>query len=230
MAISRFRWQVWVKTLVMVEWQSVQQAIQACRRCEIEAVAHLHVPSGEKRKPPQDPIRPVRLYFVSVAPPWGGAYFWDETKKDAVREGLFTTLRGVIDAEIENCEQFLANHLFLTPAVKCSSSKGGKDHKPSQLAVGNCASFLLEELVAAQPERILALGQKPFGSLRHLFNLRASTKVYEFRKEIWWVRVGKREVPLSGTYFPGNNRNNQHPFIKHDIERILRIFPKESSV
>ncbi len=210
-----------------MKWLAIQQTIQECRRCEVEAITYLNVPAGEKRKPLQEPVRPVRLYFVSVAPPWGGAYFWDETKRDAVREGLFTALQGAIDSEIENCERFLAKHFFLTPAVKCPSSKGNKDHKPSRLAVRNCAGFLLEELLAAEPERILALGRTPFESLRDLFKLRASVKVSEFRKRIWRVRLGKREVPLSGTYFPGNNRNNQRPLIEQDIERIMREFPND---
>lgn len=210
-----------------MDWQSIQQTIQTCRRCEAESVAHLRVPSGEKRKPPRQPVRPVRLYFVSVAPPWGGAYFWDEAKRDAVREGLFTALQGTIDAEIRNCETFLANHLFLSPSVKCPSTSEGKDHPPSREAVRNCANFLLNELLAAEPERILALGRVPFKSLCDIFNLRASVKVNEFRKRIWWVRLGKRDVPLSGTYFPGNNRNNQRPLIEQDIDRILKEFPKD---
>lgn len=210
----------------MVEWQSVQQAIQSCRRCEVEAVAHLHVPSGEKRQLPREPVRPVRLYFVSVAPPWGGAYFWDETKRDAVREGLFTALQGAIDGEVRNCEQFLAHRFYITPAAKCPSSKRNRDHPPSRLAVSNCASFLLEELLAAQPERILALGGTPFESLRNLFKLNASTRVGEIRKTIWWVKLGKGEVPLSGTYFSGNNRNRQRPLVEVDIKRILEEYPR----
>jgi uracil-DNA glycosylase len=188
-----------------MDWQSIQQTIQNCRRCEAESVAYLRVPCEEERKPTYEPIRPIRLYFVSVAPPWGGAYFWDETNQDRIREGLFTELDGSSDTEIRNCEQFLANRFFLTPAVKCPSSKRNRDHQPLQLAVRNCADFLLEELLAAEPERILALGRVPFKSLCHIFNLRASPKVIEFRKRIWRVRLGKREVPLSGTYFPGNN-------------------------
>ncbi len=152
-----------------VEWLAIQQGIKGCRRCEGEAVIHLHVPAGQKRNPSWEPIRPVRLYFVSVAPPWGGAYFWDETKRDAVRGGLFTVLQGAFDTEIKNCEKFLANHLFLSPALKCPSVSKGKDHPPSRKAIRNCEGFLLNELLVAQPERILALGRVPFESLCHLF-------------------------------------------------------------
>ena len=131
-----------------MDWESIQRAIQNCRTCEVESVPHLSVPCGAKREPTWEPVSPVRLYFVSVAPPWGGAYFWDETKRDAVREGLFRALHGAIPAGIRNCEEFRANRLFLSPAVKCPSMKNDKDHSPSLLAVTNCANFLLEELLA----------------------------------------------------------------------------------
>jgi len=210
-----------------MDWQSIQQTIQNCRRCEAESVAYLRVPCEEKRKPPLEPVRPVRLYFVLVAPPWGGAYFWDETKRDAVREGLFTAFRASLDEEVGNCRLFRDMRFFLTPAVKCPSTKNSRDHRPSSLAVRNCANFLGDELLASEPERILALGRVPFISLCSLFQIDAPKKVAEFRKRTWWVTLGKRKVPLSGTYFPGNNRNNQRPFIEQDIDRILKLCPKD---
>jgi uracil-DNA glycosylase family 4 len=215
--------------MVIAEWQVIQQAIQTCRRCETEQVPYLKVPRGQKRKPSSRPVRPVRLYFVSVAPPWGGAYFWDETKRDAVREGLFTALISAVGMKIRNCDEFIVNSFFLSPAVKCPSMCKEKDHAPSRQAIRYCQNFLLDELLAAQPERILALGKVPFESLCDRFNLRASKKVSEFRKEIWRVRLGGKEVLLSGTYFPGNNRNNQRPLIEQDINRILKEFPRNDS-
>ena len=124
-----------------MDWQSIQQTIQNCRHCEAESVAYLRVPCGEKRKPPRQPVRPVSLYFVSVAPPWGGAYFWDESNRDAVRAGLFTTLRASLTEEVSSCRQFLDMRFFLSPAVKCPSANDDRDHQPSRLAVRNCAKF-----------------------------------------------------------------------------------------
>ena len=210
-----------------MDWQSVQQTIQNCRRCEAESVAYLRVPYEEKRQPTYEPIRPVRLYFVSVAPPWGGAYFWDETNRDAVREGLFTALRKPVGGTIHSCRQFRDMQFFLTPAVKCPSAKSNRDHRPSRLAIRHCANFLRDELLTSEPERILALGRVSFNSLCSLFQVDAPKKVAEFRKRTWWVKLGKRKVPLSGTYFPGNNRHNQMPFIEQDIDRILKLFPKD---
>ena len=184
-----------------MEWLEIQQAIQECRRCEREAVVHLHVPVV-KRQPPHQPARPVRLYFVSVAPPWGGAYFWDNTKRDAVREGLFSALLEAFDKKNRGCDEFLANHFFLTPAVKCPSMRNEKDHAPSRQAVKNCGNFLVNELLAAQPERILALGKVPFESLCDAFNLRASKKVSEFRKEIWRVRLRGEGGSVEWNLFP----------------------------
>jgi len=212
-----------------VNWQSIQQAIRTCRRCEDEAVVHLRVPCGEKRKPPWEPLRPVRLYFASVAPPWGGAYFWDETQRDAVRDGLFAALRDPLGVDVANCHQFLEQRLFLTPAVKCPSEKDGKDHQPSRSAVKNCGRFLHSELLAAEPERILALGRRPFEALCDIFGLEAPRNVADFRTQTWWVPVGQREVPLSGTFFSGNNRHQGFEFIIQDIARILKLAPRNAA-
>jgi len=215
-----------------MDWQSIQQTIQNCRRCEAESVAYLRVPCEEKRKPTYEPVRPIRLYFVSVAPPWGGAYFWDETKRDAVREGLFTALRASSNEEVSNCRQFRDTGFFLTPSVKCPSMRDNRDHQPGRLAVANCSKFLRDELLAAKPERILALGRVPFKSLCSLFGIDiddVSERVAEFRKRIWWVRLGSREVPLSGTYFPGNNRNNQRALVEQDIRRMLELVPRDKN-
>src|SRR2546427_1784153 len=129
-----------------IEWSLIQQAIRTCRLCERQGVRHLRVPRGDKRKPPLGPLRPVRLYFVSVAPPWGGAYFWDETDRDAVREGLFRALRRTLGVVVGSCRQFRDLGFFLTPGVKCPSSKDDKDYQPSGTAVKNCADFLKSEL------------------------------------------------------------------------------------
>lgn len=210
----------------MIDWESIQEKIQACRRCEQQRVRHLRVPTGEKRRPPWDPLPPVRLYFVSVAPPWGGAYFWDETARDAVREGLFRVLRKPLDADVTTCRQFRELRLFLTPAVKCPSAKGKKDHAPSRTATKNCASFLRAELTAAKAERILALGAVPFRSLCDIFGIDAPTRVAKFRGQVWWVRLGETEVPLAGTYFTGNNRHRGFDKIVEDIERLLQLAPR----
>jgi uracil-DNA glycosylase len=211
-----------------MNWQLIQQAIRTCRRCEDEEVAHLRVPCGDKRKPPWEPLRPVRLYFVSVAPPWGGAYFWDETRRDAVRDGLFAALREPLGFDVATCRQFLEQRLFLTPAVKCPSAKDDKDHQPARSAVKNCGRLWYSELLAAEPERILALGRRPFDGLCDIFGLEAPRKVAEFRKRTWWVEIGQKEVPLSGTFFPGNNRHQGFEFIIQDIARILRLAPRNA--
>ena len=211
------------------DWATIQQEIRACRLCEAQQVPNLRVPLAEKRHPPWEPLRPVRLYFVSVAPPWGGDYFWDEAKGDAVREGLFSALRELptpFDHVIETCQQFRDARLFLTSAVKCPSSIGNKDSRPSPAAVENCAHFLRSELTTAKAERILALGQVPFRALRQVFRLRVPSKVGEFRKGVAWVQLGNRKVPLMGTYFPGNNRHRGFKSIVEDIGRLLDLAPE----
>ena len=212
-----------------MDWATIQQEIQTCRRCEAQQVANLRVPCDEKRSPPWEPLRAVRLYFVSVAPPWGGDYFWRETNGDAVREGLFRALQSLPqlpDGHINTCRQFRDARLFLTPAVKCPSSKANKDSKPSTPAVTNCACFLRSELIASEAERILALGQVPFRALCQVFGLDAPTAVADFRKQVAWVNLGQMKVPLMGTYFPGNNRHRGFRSIVEDIGRLLDLAPK----
>lgn len=209
-------------------WNNTQQEIQSCRRCEMQYVTGVKVPSGEKRRPPWEPLSPVRLYFVSVAPPYGGDYFWDETKYDAVRDGLFKALRSLprpIDKPITTCREFWEAGFFLTPAVKCPSSNAERDVKPSAQAIANCLDFLRSELVIAEPQRILALGRIPFNALCQVFGLAKRHRVKEFRKTIEWVNIGQKEVPLMGTYFPGNNRHRGFESVIEDIDRLLELAP-----
>lgn len=197
--------------------------------CEMMHVANPCMPGSEKRHPPWEPLRPVRLYFVSVAPPWGGNYFWDESKGDNVREGLFKALRSLpkpLEGVIDTCRQFRDARLFLTPAVKCPSSKDNKDLKPSPSAIANCAHFLRSELTMADAERILALGQVPFRAVCNVFGIRGPKRVAEFRKKVTWVQLGQKKVPLLGTYFPGNNRHRGFPLIVEDIGRLLDLTPQ----
>lgn len=209
-------------------WQSTQQTIQACRRCEARSVPYLRVPPREKRKPPWEPIQPVRLYFVSVAPPSGGAYFWDETRRDSVREGLFRALHEPLGIAVTSCRQFRDLRFFLTPAVKCPSSKDDKDRQPSRGAVKECVPFLREELRCAEPERILALGRVPFQSLCGLFGIDAPKNVALFRRRVAWVRVGSKEIPMAGTYFTGNDRHRGFSAIVENIGRLLELSPRNA--
>jgi len=43
------------------------------------------------------------------------------------------------------------------------------------------------------------------------------------------VPVGQREVPLSGTFFSGNNRHQGFEFIIQDIARILKLAPRNAA-
>ncbi|MDF0652994.1 MAG: hypothetical protein P0121_16175 [Nitrospira sp.] len=217
----------------MIDWESIQKDIQTCRWCEERRIPYLRVPKAEKRKPPWEPVQPVRLYFISVAPPWGGAYFWDEAARDAVREGLFRALRRPLDTEVTSCRQFRDLRLFLTPAVKCPSAKAkmnqsGKDndHRPSMKAVKNCSPFLYRELMAAKAERILALGAVPFKSLCDTFKVAAPKHVADFRGKVWWIPLGEKDVPMAGTYFTGNNRHKGFDMIVEDIENLLKLEPR----
>jgi len=98
---------------------------------------------------------------------------------------------------------------FLTPAVKCPSTKANHDHPPHRRAINNCAALLRDELLSVQPERILALGKVPFMSLGSIFGIgkdETGDDVAVFHKKTWLVDLRGQKILLGGTYFPGNNR------------------------
>lgn len=209
-----------------MDWQSTQSAIQDCRRCEKEVVPCLIVPPDKKRAPPWEPLTPVRLYFVSVAPPFGGAYFWDERQRDAVRARLFMALHEALGLKITTCEEFRNRQFFLTPMVKCPSMKANRDHPSHPTAITNCGPLLRDELLAARPERILALGRVPFIGICKVFGVDAPKTVAQFRKRVSWIRLGDLDAPMLGTYFVGNNRHKGFPSIVEDINRLLELKPR----
>jgi uracil-DNA glycosylase len=110
--------------------------------------------------------------------------------------------------------------------VKCPSSKKGKDHPPVSAAITNCSPFLRDELLAAEPERILALGRVPFNGICKIFGIEAPKTVAQFRKRVSWIRLNGWEVPMLGTYFVGNNRHRGFSAVIEDITRLLELKPR----
>ena len=205
-------------------WEIAQNQIEECRRCEKDNVQYLVVPE-KKRHPSFPPPQPTRLLFISVAPPWGGSYFWDDTRPDALRKGLFEALQKA-EQSISTLSEFHDQGFFLVPAVKCPSCGNEKDHHPASTALKNCAEFLHKECEILSPRRILALGKIPMQSASRAFGLNIPPKVKEYRNKTWWVTLGDREIPLTGTYFPGNKRHGGFEHIAQDIQEILSKSPK----
>jgi uracil-DNA glycosylase len=210
-------------------WESIQATIDACRLCEQANAPFLRVPTGRKRHPPFSPPTPTRILFVSVAPPWGGDYFWAEGRPDAVREGLFQALNGIGNS-IRTCQDFWSARYFLVPGVKCPSESGGNDHLPSSKARDMCANHLRSEIFTVAPERILALGREAMASISSALGLNAPRTVSAIRRSgPWWATVGGQIIPVAGTYFPGNNRHNGLAFIGPDIQALLQSAHTRSS-
>jgi len=209
-------------------WETIQNEIEQCRRCEEAKVPYLEVPE-KKRHPSFPPPQPTRLLFISVAPPCGGSYFWDDTRPDGLRKGLLEALNEVLKKtgqRISDLSEFREQGFFLVPAVKCPSCENGKDHHPASEAVKNCAEFLRKECEILSPERILALGKIPMRSVSEAFNIKIPPRVERFREKPFWVTHGDREIPLAGTYFPGNKRHRGFEYIVQDIREILSKSPK----
>ena len=209
-------------------WEIAQNEFEECRRCEKDKVQYLVVPE-KKRHPSFPPQQSTRLLFISVAPPWGGSYFWDETQPDRLRMGLFEALNEALKKtgqRIRTISEFRDQGLFLVPAVKCPSCKNGNDHLPTSTAVKNCASFLRKECESLSPERILALGKIPMQSASTAFNIDIPRNVEDFRGTLFHILLGGRQIPLMGTYFPGNKRHGGFEHIAQNIREILSKSPK----
>ena len=218
-------------------WETAQNQIEECRRCENDKVQYLVVPEN-KRHPSFPPPQSIRLLFISVAPPWGGSYFWykpppdsldNPPPDDGLRNGLFRTLNEALKKtgqSISTLSEFRDQGYFLVPAVKCPSCKNGNDHLPASTAIKNCAPFLHKECKSLSPERILALGKIPMQSVSKVFNIKIPPRVERFREKTFWVTLGNREIPLMGTYFPGNNRHRGFEDIVTDIRQILSKSPR----
>lgn len=204
-------------------WETTQNDIEQCRRCENDKVQYLVMPE-KKRHPPSPPPQSIHLLFISVAPPWGGSYFWDDTQPDGLRRGLFEALQKA-GQRISTLSQFREQGFFLAPAVKCPSCKNGNDHLPTSMALQNCAPFLRKECESLSPERILALGKIPMQSASTAFNIEIPRKVEDFRGPPFYVPLGGRQIPLMGTYFPGNKRHGGFEHIAQDIREILSKSP-----
>ena len=206
-------------------WTEIQEEIDRCRICENREIPHLIVPIGVKRHPILDPPRPTRLLFVSVAPPQGGAYFWDETQDDRLRTGLFKSLN-----YSGSVHQFCKEGFYLVPAVKCPSESEGRDINPSPAAIASCARHLKDEIATCKPERILALGRCALAALAKVFGLRKSGKINKDRHVYFWVVVDDQVVPIGVTYFPGNRRHGHFDLIAKDITRILNLEPRRTTI
>lgn len=201
-------------------WELVQSKIDACRQCECLGVPYIRVPKDSKRHPPYPPPNPTRLLFVGVAPPWGGDYFWDESKSDRVRRRLFTALEQATGERFSNVRAFWEAGYFIVPGVKCPSEGCDKDHLPHPKAIANCAVHLRAELSACRPQRILALGACAMRSVAESLELQIPRQVNEFRKRIWLANLVDIQVPVCGTYFVGNDRHKGFSHIVGDIRRI----------
>ncbi len=212
-----------------MSWHEAQNRVDHCRCCDERCVPYLKVPVGPKRHPPYPPQQSTRLFFVSVAPPYGGSYFWDETRQDDVREGLFLAIAEASGQRFASVPEFLDAGYFLVPGVKCPSEKDGNDHKPSIKAIKNCTSHLSVELEICRAERLLAFGGDPMKSVSIALEFKAPRLVREYRRKLWWRQIGGHWIPAAGTYFPGNNRHQGFQEIVGDIGWILDQEPRSGA-
>lgn len=212
-----------------LSWDRVQSNIEECRICQHQQVRYLMVPDDGKRHPSYPPPQPTKLLFISVAPPRGGSYFWDEAARDNLRDGLFEILEEATGVKFESVHQFWKAGYYLIPGVKCPSQMDGNDQPPARIALRNCASHLKCEIEQCGADRILALGRTPVRSLAAALHLKIPRKVLEYRGQLWWPMIAGRSVPVAGTYFAGNDRHQGFESIVEDIKWILDQQPKGSN-
>lgn len=209
-----------------MSWVESQIKIDGCRRCEEASVPYVQVPPENKRHPTYPPPLSTRIFFVSVAPPWGGDYFWDETKSDRVREGLFRALYSATGEKFLSVGDFYRAGYFLVPGVKCPSQIGNKDCLPHAAAITNCTHHLQSEMLIARPKRILALGLSAMKAVSQTCGFKIPAKVDEICQNLWWASFDGLLVPIAGTYFPGNNRHRGFERIQESIRSLLEHEPK----
>lgn len=209
-------------------WHASQRAIDRCRVCEASHVPRLRVPEGAKRHPAGAPPSRVRLLCISVAPPWGGAYFWEESRPDGLRAGLLGLLSQATGEPVGSLAEFRRRGFFLVPAVKCPSEREGRDTAPAARAIENCSGHLLAEISAMAPERIAALGRVPLRAMRVLLGRPRRLRLRDFVGRIETVELAGRRVLLGATCFPGNNRHRGREASLRAIRGLLASRPRSS--
>ncbi len=187
----------------------------------------VNVPDESKRHPLKSPPEPTKLFFVSVAPPSGGTYFWDESKPDSLRNGLFKAIEEATGEQFQNVDEFRDAGYFLVPAVKCPSEKNGKDHNnPIKKAKENCSKYLRDELEVSGAKRILALGKVPMTAISIALGLETIPKnVADYHQKLWPSNISGRSVLVAGTYFAGAYRHNGFGKVVETIKWFIEQNP-----
>lgn len=136
-------------------WDPIQSRIWSCEAC----TGHDRVRTNVRQQTPE-PIIPVSLLFVGIAPPdQGGPAV--RTKAKSATNDAEDKLRGFIeDASAMGWDDLVEKHVFLIHAVKCAivPDSDGFQNPPNDI-VDRCSPIgFIDELWFLQPASIVAFG------------------------------------------------------------------------
>jgi hypothetical protein len=138
-------------------WTGVQAGVAGCTRCVSELPdVDVHCPPGLLYPPGIVPPGPMRVLFVSVAPPENGRHFYTP-QSDNLRRGLFTVLQD-LGRPCRDVNDFIARGFFLVHTAKCAiRDTTAPDRRVSRF----CASLhLRKEIECLLPDGLCFLSKK----------------------------------------------------------------------
>ncbi len=88
---------------------------------------------------------------------------------------------------------------YITNAIKCRAANDGKDRQPTDIELGNCATYLHEQIDLLAPRLIFVLGENTARSLLHLpSNNNAEISIDSLREQIFRYK----NIPVVVSYHP----------------------------
>jgi len=207
------------------QWRRIQDEIEACLECSRNGFAEV-LCQGPKKHPSVEPTN-VKVLFISEAPPASGAYFYDETRADGLREKLFRSLRET-GLEVQTLRDFLDYGFFLVPTVKCPSGKPSPDgasvnnDNPKPSAIRLCVGLhLRREIAFIRPQRIVLLGGVALrGCSRILLGLETKSVEESRRESPITTHLGALAFEVYPTYWP-TPRHGHIEDMKDDFRHAL---------
>lgn len=205
-------------------WNHIQYGIEACLECDRQKFDEVLCKRAKKH-----PVEPsnVKILFISEAPPASGAYFYDETRPDGLRDKLFLRLNE-IGVKVETIQDFLDHGFFLVPTVKCPSGKPKPDGRsmnnknPRSSVIRLCVErHLAREIEFMKPQLIILLGGVTLmGCSRILSGLHRESVELAREKSPIIAQLRKLAFEIYPTYWP-TQRHGHIEDMKADFRKAL---------
>jgi uracil-DNA glycosylase family 4 len=216
-------------------FQSLNQQIEACRRCP-RLVAWREQVAREKRKAYKDQDywgKPVpgfgdpqaRVFVVGLAP---GAHGSNRTGRqftgDASGNFLYPALyRAGFANQPDSVSRFDGlelTDLYTAPVCRCAPP----DNKPTPDEISNCQPFLKNELRLLQPKVIVALGRIAFESILRIFSPVSKVKSQTSSEKITFSHGATFDLrPSTPSLSPATLLCSYHPSQQNTLTGRLTV-------